>query len=48
MPVVLLSTTEYPKVLFKGLVGSFAGSVCLRVIGCADVLADVQDATWFC
>jgi len=45
MPVVLLSATEYPKVLFKGLVGSFTGSVCLRVIGCADVLADVQDAT---
>jgi len=45
MPVVLLSTTEYAKVLFKGLVSSFAGPVCLRVIGCADVLVDVQDAT---
>ena len=45
MPVVLLSTTEYAKVLFKSLVGSFAGSVCLRVIGCADVLVDIQDAT---
>jgi len=45
MPVILLSATEYAKVLFKGLVSSFAGSVCLRVIGCADVLADVQDAT---
>jgi len=45
MPVVLLSATEYAKVLFKGLVSSFAGSVCLRVIGCADVLADVQDVT---
>jgi len=44
MPVVLLSTTEYVKVLFKSLVSSFTGSVCLRVIGCADVLADVQDA----
>ena len=44
MPVVLLSTTEYAKVLFKSLVCSFAGSICLRVIGCADVLADVQDA----
>ena len=45
MPVVLLSTTEYLKILFKGLVGLFAGSICLRVISCADVLADVQDAT---
>ena len=45
MPVVLLSTTEYTKVLFESLIGSFAGSVCLRVIGCADVLADIQDAT---
>ena len=44
MPVVLLSTTEYAKVLFKSLVSLLAGSVCLRVIGCADVLADVQDA----
>jgi len=44
MPVILLSATEYMKVLLKGLVSLFAGSVCLRVIGCADVLADVQDA----
>jgi len=41
VPVVLLGATEYTKVLFKGLVRSFAGSICLRVIGCADVLADV-------
>jgi len=45
VPVVLLSATEYAKVLFKSLVSSFAGSVCLRVISYADVLADVQDAT---
>jgi len=44
MPVVLLSTAEYSKVLFKGLVSAFAGSVCLRVISCADVLVNVQDA----
>ena len=43
MPVVLLGATEYAKVLFKGLVGSFAGSICLRVVGCADVLTDIQD-----
>jgi len=41
VPVVLLSATEYTEVLFKSLVSSFASSVCLRVIGCADVLADV-------
>jgi len=44
VPVILLSATEYAKVLFKGLVSLFAGSICLRVIGCADVLADIQDA----
>jgi len=43
MPVVFLSATEYAKVLFEGLVSSFAGSICLRVIGCADVLVDIQD-----
>ena len=48
MPVVLLGATEYTKVLFKGLIGTFAGSICLRVIGCADVLVDVQDAAEFC
>jgi len=44
MPVVLLSATKYMKVLFKGLIGSFASSVYLRVISCADVLVDIQDA----
>jgi len=44
VPVILLGTTEYAKILFEGLVSSFAGSVCLRVIGCADILADIQDA----
>jgi len=43
MPVVLLSAIKYAKILFKGLVGWFAGSVCLRVIGCANVLVDIQD-----
>jgi len=41
VPVVLLSATEYTEVLFESLVGSFAGSIRLRVIGCADVLVDV-------
>jgi len=44
VPVVLLSTAEYMEVLFKGLVGSFTGSIRLRVVGCADVLVDIQDA----
>jgi len=43
MPVVLLSAAEYMEVLFEGLVSSFTGSICLRVIGCADILVDVQD-----
>ena len=47
MPVVLLSATEYAKILFEGLVGAFAGSVHLRVIGRADVLVDVQDMAKF-
>ena len=47
MPVILLSAAEYSKILFEGLVGTFASSVCLRVIGRADVLFDVQDATEF-
>jgi len=41
MPVILLCATEYAEVLFKGLVGSFTGSICLGVISCADVLTDV-------
>jgi len=48
VPVVLLSATEYTKVLFEGLVSSLAGSIRLRVIGCADILLDVQDAAEFC
>jgi len=47
MPVVLLSAAEYSEVLFEGLVGTFAGSVCLRVICCADVLVNIQDAAEF-
>ena len=48
MPVVLLSATEYMKVLFKGLISTFTGSICLRVIGRADILFDVQDAAESC
>jgi len=41
MPVILLSAAEHTKVLFEGLIGTFAGSVCLRMIGRADILMDV-------
>jgi hypothetical protein len=32
MPVVLLGATEDPQILLKGLIGSFASSIYLRVI----------------
>jgi len=48
VPVVLLGATEYAKILFESLVGTFAGSVCLRMIGRADVLLNVQYAAKFC
>ena len=41
MPVVLLGATEDLQILLKGLIGSFASSICLRVICHADVLMDV-------
>ena len=34
MPVILLHATEDSQVLFKGLIGSFADSIGLRVICC--------------
>ena len=48
MPVVLLRSTEDSQVLFKGLVGSFAGSISLGVVRCTDVLVDVQEAAEVC
>jgi len=45
VPVVLLCTTEDSEVLFQGLIGSFAGSVGLRVVCCAHVLFDVKELT---
>ena len=45
MPVVLLGTTEDSQILLKGLIGSFAGSISLRVICRADVLMDLEKAT---
>ena len=41
MPIVLLGATEDLQILLKGLIGSFASSICLRVIRHADVLMDV-------
>ena len=31
----------------KGLVGSFAGSVSLRIVCCADILVDIEKAAEF-
>jgi len=47
MPVVLLGATEDLQILLKGLVGSFAGSISLRVICHADVLLDLEKAAEF-
>jgi hypothetical protein len=41
MPVVLLSAIEDLQILLKGLIGSFTGSISLRVIYCANVLMDI-------
>ena len=48
MPVVLLCATEDSQILLKGLIGSFTGSISLRVIRRADVLMDVQKAAKIC
>ena len=48
MPVVLLRSTEDAQILLKGLIGSLASSIGLRVIRCADVLMDVKKAAKFC
>ena len=48
VPVVLLRSTEDSQILLKGLVGSFAGSVSLRVVRRTDVLMDVQEAAEVC
>jgi hypothetical protein len=44
MLIVLLSATEDLQILLKGLIGSLAGSISLRVICYADILMDVQKA----
>ena len=48
MPVVLLGATEDSQILLKGLIGSFASSICLRVIRHADVLMDIQKTAEIC
>ena len=45
MPVVLLSSAEYLEILLRGLIGSFACSISLRVICHADVLLDIEKVT---
>jgi len=47
MPVVLLGATEDLQILLKGLIGSFAGSISLRVICHTDVLMDLEKVTEF-
>jgi len=47
MPVVLLGATEDLQILLKGLIGSFTGSISLRVICCADDLMDLKKAAKF-
>jgi len=47
MPVVLLGATEDSQILFKGLIGSFTGSISLRVICHADVLIDLEKVAEF-
>ena len=48
MPVILLRSTEDTQILLKGLIGSFASSIGLRVICCTDVLMDIEKAAEFC
>ena len=48
MPVILLCSTEDAQILLESLIGSFASSIGLRVICCADVLMDIEKATEFC
>ena len=47
MPVVLLGATEDSQILLKGLIGSFAGSISLRMICRTDVLIDLEKAAEF-
>jgi len=41
MPIVLLGATEHAEVLFEYLIGVLTSAICLRMIGCADVLSNV-------
>ena len=40
MPSLLVVIDKDAEVLFQPLVGTLGLTVCLRVIGCADVLGD--------
>ena len=46
-PVVLLAVAVNAEVLFEPLIGALRLPVCLRVIGRADVLGDIQNAAHF-
>ena len=43
MPCCLLVVNEDVEVLFEPLIRSFGLSVCLRVVGGADILFDVEE-----
>jgi len=44
VPIVLLGAAEHAEILFKCLIGVLAGTICLGMIGCADVLSNIQEA----
>jgi hypothetical protein len=48
VPIVLLGSAEDSQILLKGLIGSFAGSISLRVIRRTDILMDIQKAAEIC
>ena len=41
MPIVLLGSAEHAEVLLECLIGALTGAICLRMIGCADILSNV-------
>jgi len=47
MPIVLLGATEDLQILLKSLIGSFTGSISLKVICHANVLMDLEKVAEF-
>ena len=46
-PRVLVLSANNAEILFEGLVSPLTLSVCLRMVGCADVLFDSQESAEF-